>query len=232
MEGTEKNIFDLPELRNRVRVFRDREHAGKVLAGMLESMRGARACVLGIPAGGIPVAAVIARDLELTLDTAVVSKITLPWNTESGYGAVAFDGTVCLNQDLVESLALGEAVVNDGIARTRDKVDARLKRLRGGRPFPDLRRQAAIAVDDGLASGYTLHAALAALRRLDTEKIIVAVPTGHADSVRRIAAECAAVYCANIREGRSFAVADAYERWTDVAEETAAGILLTFRTLH
>src|SRR3989338_6992886 len=137
MEGTEKNIFDLPELRNRVRVFRDREHAGKVLAGMLESMRGARACVLGIPAGGIPVAQVIARDLELKLDTAVVSKITLPWNTEAGYGAVAFDGTVCLNQDLVESLALGEAVVNDGIARTRDKVDARLKRLRGGRPVPD-----------------------------------------------------------------------------------------------
>src|SRR4030067_46592 len=127
MEGTEKSICDLPELRNRGRVFRDREHAGMVLAGLLESMRGARAGVLGIPAGGIPVAAVIARDLELTLDTAVVSKITLPWNTESGYGAVAFDGTVCLNQDLVESLALGEAVVNDGIARTRDKVDARVK---------------------------------------------------------------------------------------------------------
>ena len=232
METGEHTIVELPELRNRVKVFHDREHAGEVLAGMLAEYRGTDTRVLGILAGGVPVAAAISRALDLPLDVAVVSKITLPWNTEAGYGAVAFDGTVCLNQDLVESLALGEAVVNDGIARTRDKVDARLKRLRGGRPFPDLRRQAAIAVDDGLASGYTLHAALAALRRLDTEKIIVAVPTGHADSVRRIAAECAAVYCANIREGRSFAVADAYERWTDVAEETAAGILLTFRTLH
>src|SRR3989337_982054 len=114
MNGIGANVFEHSDLRNRVRMFRDRAHAGQILADMLRSYRASDALVLAIPAGGVPVAAAIARALELPLDVAVVSKITLPWNTESGYGAVAFDGTGCLNQDLVESLRLGEAGADDG----------------------------------------------------------------------------------------------------------------------
>jgi len=84
-----KNVVDIAELRDRIYVFRDRAHAGKAVAGMLEEYRDTDALVLGIPAGGLPVAAVIAEELNLRLDVAVVSKITLPWNTEAGYGAVA-----------------------------------------------------------------------------------------------------------------------------------------------
>ena len=88
--NAEHAIHDLPELRNRAQVFRDRAHAGDVLAGMLSAFAGSGALVLGIPAGGVPVAATVATTLGLELDAAVVSKILLPWTTEAGYGAVAW----------------------------------------------------------------------------------------------------------------------------------------------
>ena len=83
------NVVDLPDLRDQVAVFRNREHAGEILAGMLEVHSHGEAMVMAVPAGGVPVAKVLAGQLNLPLDIAVVSKITLPWNTEVGYGAVA-----------------------------------------------------------------------------------------------------------------------------------------------
>jgi len=215
------NIIEHPELRDRARVFRDRRHAGEVLAEMLTAYRKADAMVLAIPAGGVPVAAAIAVQLHLPLDVAVVSKITLPWNTEAGYGAVAFDGTMRLNEDLVAHLALTEEQVQEGIGQTTQKVLRRVKRFRGDLPFPDLTKRRAILVDDGLASGFTMLVAIEALRKAGAQHICVAIPTGHASSLPRMAQEVEAFYCANIRTGFSFAVADAYEAWTDVAEEEA-----------
>lgn len=154
-----RGIITLNELRNRSPVFRDRAHAGEVLAGMLAHRRGDNAVVLGIPAGGVPVAAVIARQMQWPLDVAVVSKITLPWNTEAGYGAVAFDGSVRLNEALIARVALSRHVVEAGIGRTREKVERRAQLLRHDKPFPDLNRLGVILVDDGLASGFTLETA-------------------------------------------------------------------------
>jgi predicted phosphoribosyltransferase len=228
MPVTANRVFELPELRNRGRVFRDRTHAGETLAGMLDEFRGTDALVLAIPAGGVPVAAEVARRLGLALDVAVVSKITLPWNTESGYGAVAFDGSVRLNRDLITALGLPDAVVQEGIARTRGKVARRVGQLCHGRRLPDLKRRAVILVDDGLASGFTLRTAVDALHRLEAGRVIVAVPTGHADAVARIAASVEALYCPNVRQGLSFAVADAYEQWTDVSEATIADVMQAF----
>lgn len=211
MPDTAGQVFDLPELRNRGRVFRDRAHAGSILAGMLEALRGTDTLILAVPAGGVPVAAEVATRLGLPLDLAVVSKITLPWDTETGYGAVAFDGTVRLNQPLIAALGLRSEAVEDGIARTRDKVKRRVRQLRGDRQLPELKQRSVVLVDDGLASGFTLFTAVQAIRRLAAEKIIVAVPTGYGSAVTRIGAEVDALYCPNIREGISFAVADAYE---------------------
>lgn len=228
MPDTAARIFDLTEMRNRGRVFRDRAQAGEVLAGMLGEFRGTDALILAIPAGGVPVAAEIAQRLGLPLDLAAVSKITLPWNTESGYGAVAFDGSVRLNQDLIAALGLPAATVQEGIARTKEKVARRVQQLCGDRPLPALTGRAAILVDDGLASGFTMHTAVDALHRLAARRVIVAVPTGHANAVARIAAAVDSLYCPNIRQGLSFAVADAYEQWTDVSETTVAEIMQMF----
>jgi putative phosphoribosyl transferase len=223
-QRTSPIIIERPELRDRVRVFRDRQHAGKVLVEMLDTYRQSDAIVLAIPAGGVPVAAVIAEKLKIPLDVAVVSKITLPWNTEAGYGAVAFDGTMRLNEDLVPRLGLTEEQIGQGIEQTTQKVIRRVKRFRGNRPFPDLAKRQVILVDDGLASGFTMLVAIEALRKAGARQLCVAVPTAHASSLPRMAQEVEAIYCANIRSGFSFAVADAYEAWTDIAEEEAIAL--------
>jgi len=218
-------VVELPALRDRLGVFRDRTHAGEVLADMLSAYRGSNALVLSIPAGGAPVAAAIARVLALPLDVAVVSKLTLPWNTETGYGALAFDGTLRLNEMLMARAGLSEADIEAGKARAQEKVARRMKLLRGDRPFPDLSQCSAILVDDGLASGFTLMVAIEALRHQNAKEIVVAVPTAHAESAARIAPLVEALYCPNLREGTSFAVADAYQEWSDVAEEDLVTLL-------
>jgi predicted phosphoribosyltransferase len=218
-------VFDIPELRDRVRVFRDRAHAGQVLADMLEAYRQQDSVVFGIPAGGVPVGAVIAVQLGLPFDVAVVSKITLPWNSEAGYGAVAFDGTVMLNDKLLSRLGLTEDEVRKGIEQTSTKVEHRVNRLRGQQSFPDLSERPVILVDDGLASGFTMRVAVEALCKAGADHMIVAVPTGHSGSVEGITSEVEAVYCPNIRGGWRFAVADAYEQWSDVNEGEVVKIL-------
>lgn len=215
------NVFDLPGMRARRNVFDDRIRAGECLAVMLETHAKQNSIVFAIPAGGVPVAAAIASRLKLAFDVAVVSKITLPWDTEAGYGALAFDGTLRLNDALVNQLDLNEAQIQEGIRKTRAKVSGRVKKLRGVRPFPDVKQQTVIVVDDGLASGFTMQVAIEALQKADAQHIIVAVPTGHENAVRRLSAKVEAVFCPNIRGGWYFAVADAYRQWADVDEDEA-----------
>jgi len=224
------NIIDLPELREQTHVFKDRTHAGHVLAKMLEAHDKQGAIILAIPAGGVPVGVVMAEKTGLDFDVAVVSKITLPWNTEAGYGAVAFDGTVKLNKDLVRRVNLTADDVKKGIQKTTAKVARRVRKLRGAQPFPDFGNRSAILVDDGLASGFTLRVAVAALRNAGAGRIVVTVPTAYRHSAEMIACEVEALYCANIRGGLSYAVASAYQHWSDVAEEDVVKILEQFKT--
>jgi putative phosphoribosyl transferase len=156
-----------------------------------------------------------------------VSKITLPWNTESGYGAVAFDGTVLLNHDFLSRLRLSSQDIDEGIARTKEKVSRRMEKFRGNHPFPHLRRPV-ILVDDGIASGFTLLTAVEALRKAGCREIILAIPTTHEESLTRILEKVDAVYCPNLRSGWSFAVADAYEHWRDLGEEEVVNLLEGF----
>lgn len=224
-----KNVVDLPELRDRIAVFRDRDHGGEILAKMLKDHTGGDATVMAIPAGGVPVAKVMAERLNLPLYLAVVSKITLPWNTEAGYGAVAFDGTVRLNDNLVARFGLNKEQIQEGIAKTSQKVAKRVKNLWGAGTWPGFSGQEAIVVDDGLASGFTVLVAIEALKKTGIGSLNIAVPTGYESSIRRIAREVDTLYCANIRGGFSFAVADAYVKWSDVGEGEVANLLADFQ---
>lgn len=223
-----RNVFDLPELRNRTRIFRDRLHAGLKLSEMLASFKDSDAVVFGIPAGGVPVAAPVARELNLTLDVAVVNKMTLPWNTEVGYGAVAFDGTVKVNDALVAQIGLTPEEVQKDVASILNKVQRRFKDFRGDKPFPDLEDRPAILVDDGIASGFTVMVAVEALKHKGAKELIVAVPTAHLQVLDDISPEVEWIYCANVRGGDGFAVADAYQTWYDVEELEVAEILRKF----
>jgi len=219
-----QNVIEMAELRDRISVFRDREHAGDTMATMLNRCEGSRAILFAIPAGGVPVAAVMAEKLRLRLEVAVVSKITMPWNTEAGYGAVAFDGSVLFNEGILARIGLTDGQIEEGRRATLEKVQRRLRKFRGDRPLPDLQATKAILVDDGLASGFTMLAAIGALRRLGGRDVIVAVPTASASAVERVAPAVESLYCANIRGGMSFAVAAAYELWEDVEEEDAVSL--------
>jgi putative phosphoribosyl transferase len=216
-----QTCLDVPELRDRDEVFADRAHGGRVLAELLRPLAIRDPLLLAIPAGGVPVAIAMARALAWPLDVAVVNKITLPWNTESGYGAVAFDGSVLLDDALAQECSLSPAQIADGIAATRRKVERRVKRLRAGLGPLALACKNVVLVDDGLASGVTMRAAVAACRGAGAAGIFVAVPTGHADVAPRLSAAVDLLVCANIRGHLPFAVADAYERWTDVPEVQA-----------
>lgn len=218
-------VIECNELRNRPGVFEDRVHGGRVLARMLKEYSGSDAQVMAVPAGGVPVAAELATRLGLPLDVAVVSKITLPWNTEAGYGAVAFDGTVRINRSLAAAVGLTDAQIRQGIENTTARVTRRMQRLRGDKSWPNLRGRPVIVVDDGLASGFTMLVTLEALRGKGANQLLVAVPTAPDDTIARLAERGYAVYCANVREGRPFAVANAYKKWTDVDEEDAATML-------
>jgi len=212
-------------MRDRKRVFEDRRHAGAVLAGMLAGKLPAGSRILAIPAGGLPVAAAVAEALGLPLDVAVVSKVTPSWNTEVGYGAVAFDGRVRVDAGRRSALGVDEPGARKDVDRAVAKVRRRVERLRAGRGPLVAPGDTAVLVDDGLASGITMALAAEAVRGAGAGCIIVAVPTGHESAVTRLAAAVDEVYCANVRSGRSFAVADAYENWSDLDDAMALEIL-------
>lgn len=204
--------------------FRDRPAAGRRLAAMLKSYEGSDALVLAIPAGGVPVALEIAKALRLPLHVAPVSKILFPWTTESGFGAVAFDGSVWSDDTAVETYRLTSAQVEKATADARAKVERRKKRFGG---TIDVAGRTAILVDDGVAAGSTMRTAIAALRKQGAKQIVVAVPTAHARSIEVLRKLADDVVCADIRGGARFAVADAYEEWRDLTDDEIEKMLKT-----
>ena len=192
---------------------------------MLAEFRGTAALLLAIPAGGVPVAAAMAAALGLPLDVAPVSKVLYPWTTESGYGAVAFDGSVWVDESRRAGHGLSPAQVERAVKDARAKVERRLARLRAGRAPLAIEGRTVIVVDDGIAAGSTMRTAIAALRKAGAASVIVAVPTAHKSALDVISKLADSVYCANVRSGASFAVADAYAEWRDLTDEEIGALL-------
>jgi putative phosphoribosyl transferase len=218
--GGVSNLIEEPAYRNREFVFKDRLHAGELLADKLRpAVAKGNVEVLAIPAGGVPVGYVLAEKLGISLDVVVVRKIQVPWNTEAGFGAVTWDGRPILNELLVAQLGLSAEVVAQCISRTRQMVHERNQRLRGGRPFPDLSSRTVILVDDGLASGFSMMAAVESIKTQHPSKIVVGVPTGSPNAIELLAPSVDELVCLNVRSGPIFAVADAYEDWYDLSDD-------------
>ncbi len=220
-------VIEESALRDRRLVFEDRLHAGHLLAKKLRPhVAKGNYQILAVPAGGVPVGYVVAEELRIPLDVVIVRKIQIPWNPEAGFGAVAWDGRVILNEPLVAELDLGEDLIEECITRTREVVGVRVRKLRGDRPFPNLEGKCVVLVDDGLASGFTMLVTAESVKAYRPRKIAVAVPTGSERAVGLVAPSVDELVCLNIRGGLMFAVADAYERWYDLSDEE----VLTFLT--
>lgn len=203
--------------------FRDRSAAGRRVAELLAAYRASDAIVLAIPAGGVPVAAQIAKALGLPLLAAPVSKVLLPWTTEGGFGAVAFDGSVWLDQAAVDHYDLKKVQIDKAVADARAKVERRSKRF--GLDLSSLKNSTVILVDDGVAAGSTMRTAIAALRKLGARRIVVAVPTAHARSLEALRKLADEIVCPDIRASTPFAVADAYEEWRDLSDDEVEAML-------
>ena len=218
-------VIDDESLRSRRYVFKDRIHAGELLAKKLWKYKGENAIVLAIPAGGVPVGYTIAVSLQLPLDLIVVRKLPIPYNPEAGFGALTTDGTIVLNEPVVEELGLTRKEIDIYASQRMREVKERLREFRGDRPFPNLREKTAIVVDDGLASGYTMKAAILSVRKHGPKRNVVAVPTAHLGALENISPYTDEIICLNIRSGFLFAVADAYMNWYDLDDSEVIGYL-------
>ena len=215
-------------LRDKLFVFKDRKEAGMLLSKSLSGYNGTGSIVLAIPSGGVSVAVEIAKALMLSLDVVIVRKIQIPFNTEAGFGAAGPDGKVIFNEELLRMLGLSEEEIERQIHRTKDIIKQRNERFRKGRNFPSLKNRTVIIVDDGLASGYTMLAAIDFVKRQEPQKIVVAVPTGSKETVDTILTHVNELFCMNVRSGYPFAVAEAYENWYDLEDEEVISILNNF----
>jgi putative phosphoribosyl transferase len=153
------SVIDSPRLRERTGVFSDRHDAGRQLGVFLKTLSGIRnPLVLAIPAGGVPVGAEVAKALGAPFSLAIVRKIRIPGSTESGFGAVTWDGQVLINEDLQAALGLSDTETDQAIAETRKNVNERIARFTGGQAMPSAAGKTVILTDDGLASGFTMLA--------------------------------------------------------------------------
>jgi putative phosphoribosyl transferase len=175
------------QLEPRTRIFRDRKDAGVQLGNRLRGLRlGKNVIVLGLPRGGVPVALEVAKALDAPLDVIVVRKIGARFDSELALGAVAFGGVTVYNDALLRDLNLEEADIEDIRIRERKELERRERAYRGERPMPDLSGKTVVLVDDGIATGASMQAAVTATRALHPKRVIVAVPTSAVDSVARL----------------------------------------------
>jgi putative phosphoribosyl transferase len=205
--------------------FRDRAEAGRRLAARLRAYQGLDALVLGIARGGVVVGAPIAEALEAELEVIAPRKLPIPFNPEAGFGAIAEDGTIYLNAALVRALGLTEDEIRQIAAEVLAEVRRRIERYRGDRPPPVVNDRTVILVDDGLATGYTMLAAIQSVKKGAPARLVVAVPVSPASTLRRIEPHVDELHCLIAPETDVFAVADFYEDFRDVRDEDVTALL-------
>ncbi len=206
-------------------LFRDRTDAGRRLAERLLEYESRGAVVLAVPRGGVPVGFEVAKRLNARFDVIIPRKIPIPWNPEAGFGAITADGTMVLNENMVRSLDLSEEEIQQAAEEVRQEIIRRTSEYRADRPPQDVKGRSAIVVDDGLASGYTMLAAIESLRKHEPSGIVVAVPVASAGAARLVAPKVDELVALVISGRLPFAVAEFYMQWRDLTDQEVVGYL-------
>src|SRR6266700_3251190 len=208
-----------------MRAFSNRAEAGRLLAEKLEKYAGREdVIVLGLPRGGVPVAYEVARRLNVPLDVFVVRKLGAPGFEELAVGAIASGGVRVLNDDVLRALPNADEIIESVTAKETAELQRREESYRDGRPAPELRDRVVILVDDGLATGATMRAAVKALRQRGVAKIVVAVPVGPPDTCREFEDEADETICASTPEFFQ-AVGQYYEDFSQTSDEEVGELL-------
>ena len=211
---------DLPE------PYRDRRHAGVELARHLADVKGQDVVVLALPRGGVPVAFEVARALDAPLDVFVVRKLGLPGHPEFAMGALASGGVRVLNDEVVRLYRIPEQAVEAIAQDEQTELERRERAYRSQRPALDVRGRTVVLIDDGLATGSTMKAAVEAVRALSPARIIVAVPVGSPDTCREFAAIADDIICARAPEHFA-AVGQWYDDFRQTTDEEVRELLQT-----
>ena len=205
--------------------FRDRKEAGKLLAAQLAAYANQQdLIVLALPRGGVPVGFEIAQALHVPIDVIVVRKLGVPGQEELAMGAIATGGIRILNKDVVQFLNIPDEVIDEITAQELQELERREHLYRGERPAYDVGGRTVILVDDGIATGATMHAAVAAIKQRQPTRIIIAVPTAAPSTCNEFAAEVDELVCV-IRPEPFIAVGYWYRQFSQTSDEEVRSLL-------
>ena len=213
-------------------IFENRQDAGRQLTEKLSGYNEQPVIVLAIPNGGVPVALEVALALDADLDLVISRKIPIPLSPEAGFGAIADDGTIILNEIVVKSMGLSRQQIEYEASKVRAEIKQRSLLYRGNRPLVSVNGKTVIIIDDGLASGFTMLAAVESVRRRRPKEIIVAVPAASAIALKQIERVADKVVTCITGYMPRFAVADFYRHWYDLGDDEVVRYLNQWRTRH
>jgi len=200
-----------------------RKEAGMLLSKKLAKFKGKNVIVLAIPRGGVPVAYNIAKELDAKLDLIIPRKLPIPYEPEAGFGAV-INSTVVLNKKLLAALDLTRNEITKIIKDVQKEVKRRIKKYRGKKPFPNLKGKTVIIVDDGLASGYTMLAAIKYIKE-KAKKVVVAVPVASLSAAIEVKPKVDEFICLMLSSEPVFAVASFYKDFPDLTDNEVINYL-------
>lgn len=207
------------------RTFADRTEAGQRLTHALHAYANRDdLLVLALPRGGVPVAFEVARTLGAPLDLLLVRKLGVPRQEELAMGAIASGGIQVLNREVIAATGVGDTEIQAAVARERRELERRETAYRGERPAPEITGRCVILVDDGLATGATMRAALAALRPQHPAALVVAVPVAPPDVLARLRAEADDVVCVAAPES-FFAIGAWYRDFSQLDDDRVRALL-------
>ncbi len=213
-------------------VFENRYDAGRKLAEKLYEYAGKEVVVLGIPNGGVAVALGVALGLNAELDLVISRKIPLPLSPEGGFGSVTDNGTSIFDEDIIKKVGLNQSQINYQVNQVRSDIRQRSLLYHGERPPVSITGRTVIVVDDGLASGYTMRAAVESLRHRNPEKVIAAVPVGPEAVIEALRKVADRVVACVVGKEPKFYIADYYRSWHDITDAEVLHCLKEWRIRH
>lgn len=197
-------------------MFKDRKDAGQKLAEALQRYKEEDPLVFAIPRGGVELGYEVSKVLDADFSLLICRKLPFPFNTESGFGAMAEDGSLYINELAAASVSHKE--IEQIIAQQSLEIKRRIQTLRGGRPLPSIKGRSVILVDDGIAMGSTMHVAVELCRKEGAKRIIVAVPVASRQAIQKFSQMADEVVVLE-SPVNFYAVAQVYENWYDVSDE-------------
>jgi len=220
--------------------YKSRSEAGKILTEFIEKKdlelfqkienTPKNFFCFAIPNGGVPVAESFCSEFTFKYDLLIVRKVKIPYNPEAGFGSITTDGTVLINDPLLNRLNLSEKEINDSIEKTKSEINERLEFYNKPKDLSTQYREKIAGkkiflIDDGLASGFTMLAAIKMVKKYNPSKIFIAVPTAPHRTIEKIKEKVNHIFCPNIKKIMRFAVASAYKNWYDLSEPEVLEII-------